>query len=554
MMEPETQKWLAARWADTAYFLGEYHRRRRTRPRAVKDEFYDAFAARLARIPGDRSQETGDSQERRDGGQDEALPPPIPRAASGRKVLPLELTGTPAPTVYELLARFWKHPLPNPGAEQPPLDGLPDAAERDRAERAGWIAREFTLSLDAAVELIGRGVPFLVTLVEAGFSQPRLVVGADAVRGTVLLADGVERRPVEAPVASLVERFAPFGPRCLALVPAATRGIARFTCTSRWPGSRRAPRRAEAAAHARPRGRGRGLDADARRVSRPSAHDVRRNSRLARYDAHPVRLLASYDALLAAHPHESTWVLAKAAVLRDLNRMPERLALLEAEGSALDAEPLVMQSLAQVLLPLPRRQEDAARLLRRSVRNRPPRRRGTTCSRRSGGKNGASWTRRRCTASPVRSTTARISSPRRTSAPPARPSRCRRRCASSSRRPGARAVPAPAATRALFHALMDRDEPEQAHAALDQAIKKLQEQGDRKPEVANSPRRRRSATCFCSARSATPAAGRHSARPTPTWSLPAPLVPPVVWHQAAGRGRADQARPRRRRLPTTWKW
>ena len=37
-------------------------------------------------------------------------------------------------------------------------------------------------------------------------------------------------------------------------------------------------------------------------------------------------------------------------------------------------------------------------------------------------------------------------------------------------RAGRAAVPTPAATRALYHALLDRDEPAQANAALDQAI------------------------------------------------------------------------------------
>ena len=62
-MEPETQKWLAARRADTAYFLGEYPAAVE-HARAVKDEFYDAFAERLARMA-----ETGagvrDSENRR---------------------------------------------------------------------------------------------------------------------------------------------------------------------------------------------------------------------------------------------------------------------------------------------------------------------------------------------------------------------------------------------------------------------------------------------------------------------------------------------------------
>src|SRR5262249_38126017 len=102
-----------------------------------------------------------------------------------------------------------------------PVDGLPDAAERQRAESAGWVTREFTLSLDSAVALIARGVPFIITLVEAGFSQPRLCVGADATRGPVSIVAGIGRRPVDAPAGWLVERFNPFGPRCLALVPSA---------------------------------------------------------------------------------------------------------------------------------------------------------------------------------------------------------------------------------------------------------------------------------------------------------------------------------------------
>ena len=64
-------------------------------------------------------------------------------------------------------------------------------------------------------------------------------------------------------------------------------------------------------------------------------------------------------------------MLSKAAVLRDLNRLSERLEILETEGTGIDAEPLVAQSLAQVLLPNPDRQEEAGRLLRRSVRSRP---------------------------------------------------------------------------------------------------------------------------------------------------------------------------------------
>src|SRR5262249_54860310 len=47
---------------------------------------------------------------------------------------------------------------------------------------------------------------------------------------------------------------------------------------------------------------------------------------------------------------------------------------------------------------------------------------------------------------------------------------------------GPAAVPAPAATRALFHALMGRDEPVQAQAALDQAVNKLASGGRKSPD------------------------------------------------------------------------
>src|SRR5205807_10494191 len=56
-------------------------------------------------------------------------------------------------------------------------------------------------------------------------------------------------------------------------------------------------------------------------------------------------------------------------------------------------------------------------------------------------------------------------------------------------RAGRAAVPTPSAARALYQALMDRDEPEQAAAALDQAIGKLQATGDRPPAGNASPTR-----------------------------------------------------------------
>ncbi len=344
LIEPEVAKWLAARRADSAYFLGEPAVAARF-AREVKDEFYDKFAERLSARgegPGARGEEETDPDSA------SALAP------ESRFAIRLDFPPAPAvPTVYELLARFWNHPLPDMSEGPPPGDGLPDAAERQRAEAAGWVGREFTLSLEVAAALVARGVPFLVTLVEAGFSQPRLCVGADAMRGSVSVIDGQDRRSVDAPVGSLTKRFGPFGPRCLIVVPAAEAGK-----LDGLPELADADAREALYAVQKPLlAHDRGAAENALRVMRDRFPDSRFTTfgelALARYDAHPLRLLALYDALLASFPHESTWVLSKANVLRELNRMPERESLLEAESARLDAEPMVAQTFAQAILAAP---------------------------------------------------------------------------------------------------------------------------------------------------------------------------------------------------------
>ncbi len=530
LMEEETAKWLAARRTDTSYFLGEYTTAAE-HARTVKDPFYDEFALRLEKRTEIRDQKSDIPA------AESSLTSDLCSLTSDRKVLPLELAGNPTPSVYELLSRFWGSTLPSPGLEvPPPFDGLPDAVERNRAEQAGWACREFTLSLAAAVELIGRGVPFIITLVEAGFSQPRLGVGVDAVRGSIFLGDGMERRPVETPASGLVERFGPFGPRCLAVVPPEQKAkLDSLTLPEV------TEREALYAVH-KPL-----LTHD--RVAAVAAFERMKEAFLghkfttfaelvlARYDSHPLKLLAVYDKLLALFPHEATWVMSKAAVLRELNRMPERVALLEAEGSSLKADPLLMQSQAQALLPLPQRQAEAAWLLRRSVRHRPAAAAGyyllaTQWWEEQRFDDAAELYRFACTLDDREDQFAEayFRAARATEQVPAA-------LGLFQQKAGRAAIPAPAATRALFHALMDRDEPAQAQAALDQAIRKLQEAGDKGTSSDASKMRPEHAAlgdlllfraeCHAAAGRLTEADADLSAART--------LVPPVGWHKAAAR-------------------
>jgi predicted Zn-dependent protease len=460
MLEPDVAKWLSARRSEAAYLLGDYAAAA-AHARAVDESVFAGFADRL-------------SERAADG----ALPSP----PASRTVLPLDLRydGTP-PTPYDLLAKHWGHPLPNPPADAAAVpDGLPDAAERARAEAAGWVTREFTLSPEAAAALIGRGAPFVLTLVEAGFSQPRLAVGADALKHTLFLAEPGDRRPTEAPVAPLLERFAAAGPRCLALVPRAE--------AARLDGLELPDAAAYDALYATQKPllthdrRAAVAQGEALRVAFPGHRLAAAGElALARYDAHPVKQLAAYDRLLDRFPHDATFVMGKANALRELYRNADRLAFLEEEGARDGAEALVMQSLAQMLLPLPGRQADADRLLRRSVRLRP------------GAASGYFllatqwWEHRRFdeAAEAYRFAVTLEEREEQFAEAYVKAARATEQVPEAVRlfqqRAGRAAVPSPAATRALYQALLDRDEPEQAAAALDGAIRKLKDRAASTP-------------------------------------------------------------------------
>ena len=621
LMEEDVVKWLTARRADAAYLDGD-RATAAALAHAVGEEFHTRFAERLAQRSEDRGQKS------EDGGPAAAsasLTADLgPLMSDARRVLPVDLSFEKAPpTVYDLLAKFWKHPLPNPPADAPPTpDGLPDAGERTRAEQAGWATREFTLTPDAVFELIGRGVPFVVTLVEAGFSQARLAVGADRLRNTVMLADGTDRRPIEAPLDTITDRFQATGPRCLALVPAAEAARLREADLTPQPPSLERKGEPESEFGAPPfpgEGLGRGgvknltpqppslerkgepesaglgpsllgggvgegslqlPDADAHDLlhavqkpllthDRPAAaaaldrlqdrfpdHRLTRfgTLALARYDAHPVRLVAAYDDLLTGAPHDPTWMMSKASALRELNRLPDRLALLEAEGAPIAAEPLLMQSLAQMLLPLPHRQADADRLLRRSVRTR------------SGAAAGYYllatqwWEHRRFedAAEVYRFACALDEREDQFADAYFRSARATGQVPEALRffqqRAGRAAVPTPSATRALYQALMDRDEPQQAAAALEQAIKKLQQPnppasfpgkeggeglGASSPSllgggVGGGAERSSLGELLLFRAECHAGAGRH-ADADADLAAAKPLVPPAAWHKAAAR-------------------
>lgn len=414
-------------------------------------------------------------------------------------------------------------------------------------------------------------MPFIVTLVEAGFSQPRLVVGADPLKNTVFFAEPPDRRPTEAPLPALLERFKATGPRCLAVVPpekAALLGARASGPHSGAAGTAAVPGDVLPDAEVydllyavqKPlltHDRSAAVSALDRLRERHPGHRLTAAGALAlaRYDGHPVKQLAALDELAACAPHDPTLVLARATALRELNRPAERNALLEAEGAPTTAEPVLMQSLAQVLLPNPGKQAEVDRLLRRSIRKRPGAAAGYFLLATQ------MWERREfADAAEVYRFAATLDDREDPFADAYfRAARATEQVPEALRlfqqRAGRAAVPTPAAARALYAALMDRDEPEQAAAALDQAIRKLQESGgggrdagqarppgpgtqysvpSRGPRGGGTAASEALGELFLFRAEAHAAARRFDAAEADLEAAK-PLVPPAAWHRAAGR-------------------
>lgn len=520
LLEDDGRKWLSARRADVAYHLGDLSTAQ-SHAAGVGEEFYTSFAKQIEHLTALQSHSGGTNES--NNASDASIPI--------RKILPLDLSydSTP-PTVYELLTRFWDEPLPGPGAA--PLDGLPDAAERRRIEAAGWHCAEFSIDAATAHALIDAGLPFLITLVEVGVSQTRIVLGYDSLRRSLFLAEGFERKPIEAPLDVLLKRYASTGPRCLLAVPP-HQILPDIELPDRAAYDKLDNLQQLLANHE---------FTDAKRLY----DEIRRqapNHRLtkfaavawARGTAHPVLLYDAVSALLADYPHDGTFVISKAAALRDLGRTDERLETLKAEGYATDSDPLIQQSLAQMLLIDFREQNTADWLLRRSLRTRPQAAAGYYLL------ASQKWERQEFQESLELYRVACCLDEREEQFADAyfRVARSRDQVPEALRLFQQRAtrseVPQPSAVRSLFQALVDRDEADPAFAMLDKAVEKLSPGVVEPRPSINSESTVKSwieTRLFRAEMNAQ--FGRHEAALAEVEAL-REISPPVEWHRAAAK-------------------
>ena len=92
-------------------------------------------------------------------------------------------------STLDLIPAFWNVPARPAPTDLAPADGLQDARERLWAVENGFTAAEFTVTPEALFGLLERGVPFLLTMVDAGYTHSQLAVGGDRARQSVWLTD-----------------------------------------------------------------------------------------------------------------------------------------------------------------------------------------------------------------------------------------------------------------------------------------------------------------------------------------------------------------------------
>ncbi|WCJ59006.1 tetratricopeptide repeat protein [Fontisphaera persica] len=127
---------------------------------------------------------------------------------------------TCAPATLAALAQYWQQPINHLEiAEQICYDGTPSHSQRRWAESQGLVTREFSVTWEAALALIDRGVPFALTTVEVNSGHLQALVGYDELRQSLLLRDPYHYYLSEAIWPRFQQSYAPFGPRGLVMLP-----------------------------------------------------------------------------------------------------------------------------------------------------------------------------------------------------------------------------------------------------------------------------------------------------------------------------------------------
>jgi tetratricopeptide (TPR) repeat protein len=348
LAEPEVRSWLRGAGSDVACGQGDMDRAIRLAEEADRP-FHRAVRPAL-----ERARETGPSED--------AVCLDVPFVQQHHF--------TCAPASLAAITRFWAKPIDHLElARAVTYQGTPGYKARAFMEAQGWVAREFRVTVEAAHELLSRGLPFTLVVVYPSSAHEQVVVGFDRRRGTALILDPGQPMRVEVLLAPLLAEQAPFGPRGLVLLPADA--AARLAGIDLPDASvYDAVHQMEVALERHDRA---GAEARCRalRAEHPDHLLTNRARRvLASYDGDERTVLECAEAMVARHPESIPLRLTRLGALHALGREADAARELAALHGDARQRPFFLERYAQELSHDARRLPEALVLAERVLRIR----------------------------------------------------------------------------------------------------------------------------------------------------------------------------------------
>ncbi len=256
---------------------------------------------------------------------------------------------TCAPATLSTISHFWRQPADHLAlVDAICYDGTPSYSQRRWAESNGWAVREFTVTWEAAVALIDRGVPFTLATLHVTSAHLQAVIGYDALRETLICRDPNQYYVTEISMQLLLKYNAASGPRGMVLVRASEIDrLKGMPLQDAFLFDHLHAMEAALARHDRPA-------AEAARAQLAAAapnHRLTFHARraMAAYDFDPLGSLEAIDGLLGLYPDDQPLMLANVMALRGIDRRDLVLPLLEKACGLPASHPVFLQIYAEEL-------------------------------------------------------------------------------------------------------------------------------------------------------------------------------------------------------------
>ncbi len=375
--------WLVEQLAHLQIELGQYDAARHSlerfavlSPRMESDvlEQLNALRAEAAYLSGERAVALEFAQQ----GQAPALrkfAEQLQERAGNRVVLPVGFVRqhhlTCAPATLATLSRYYQMPAEHLSIAEEICDaGTSAYNERKWAIQNGYVAREFRVTWENAIELLNHKIAFTLGTIDPGGGHLQAVIGYDELHGSLILRDPTERPFREVEAQAFLTRYRAGGPRGMALVPARYAELLNSVSLTESDAYDHLHALQEALENHDRSKANTIYQAMLPRRQSPAEQRLTLQAKLALalYDGDPPQILACYEKLLELYPDDVNAKLSKALCLRTQAHRTQRLEYLQKICTGPGSHPLLWLEYARALSEDARQLPLALRWLRKALR------------------------------------------------------------------------------------------------------------------------------------------------------------------------------------------